>query len=417
MAVAAATLLVWQRREDADMTRYRAVRDWVRENYVREVEPDGLIDSALHGMVESLDGYSRYYDSGQIAALERDTTGRYRGIGVVFRPPLEAGRVLFTLPGSPAELAGLRPGDSILAVDGRARVDLAGTEFQAAIADVSKIELELSVRGLDGLERKLRLVRAELVDPTVRHAEMLDSDRGLAYLAITSFSQETPVEFDRAIAGLQAQGMRALVIDLRGNLGGVLHSAVRIANRFIEHGLIVSTEGRGEPTRYEALRVEATLAQLPLTLLVDTDTASASEVLAGALQDHRRAVLVGAPTYGKGMVQRVRSFGDDDSEVKLTTAYYYTPAHTNIERTVQRGREHGLIPDLRVDLYRDGALRVRAFLSHYSPPQNALAALRDWEKAEGLELIERHPPDAQLEAALGLFRGERPGPLLLGKRS
>ncbi len=410
-------MLLWQRGEDADMARYRAVRDWVRVNYVREVDPDGLIDPALHGMVESLDGYSRYYDSGQIAALERDTTGRYRGIGVVFRPPLEDWRVLFSLPGSPADLAGVRPGDAILGVDGRTRADLGAGEFQAAISDSSKSELELTVRGLSGDERKLHLVRTELVDPTVRHATILDGQRGLAYVSITSFSQETPAEFDRAIAALQAQGMRALVIDLRGNLGGVLHSAVRIANRFIERGLIVSTEGRGEPTRYEAHRVEATLAQLPLALLVDTDTASASEVLAGALQDHRRAALVGAPTYGKGMVQRVQAFGNDESEVKLTTAYYYTPAHTNIERTVQRGREHGLIPDLRVDLNRDAAAHVRGFLSHYSPPESAVEALRAWEAAEGIELIEQHPPDAQLDAALGLFRGEHPGPVALGKRS
>ncbi|MEO6711184.1 MAG: S41 family peptidase [Planctomycetota bacterium] len=399
------------------MARYRAVRDWVRENYVRDVEAANLSDLALHGMVERLDDYSRYYDKSQIAALERDTTGYYRGIGVVFRPPLEEGRVLFTLPGSPADLAGLRPGDTIQAVDGRARADLDATEFQSAIADESKREIALSVRGLDGADRKLRLVPGDLVDPTVRHAAIVDADRGLAYLAINSFSLETPVEFDRAIAGLQAQGMRALVIDLRGNLGGVLHSAVRVANRFIDRGLIVSTEGRGEPTRHEAKRVEATLVQLPLAVLVDRNTASASEVLAGALQDHRRAVLVGEPTWGKGMVQKVSPFGDDGEKVKLTTAYYYTPAHTNIERSVQRGREHGLIPDLRVDSSREGAARMRAYLQHYSPPSSAIEALRAWEALEGIELIENHPPDAQLEAALGLFRGERPGPSALGKRS
>ncbi|HUR27712.1 MAG TPA: S41 family peptidase [Planctomycetota bacterium] len=417
-ALTASVMLLLRGGEDSDTARYREVRDWVRANYVRDVEPSELLDSALHGMVESLDGYSRYFDNAQVASFERDTTGRYRGIGVVFRPPLEAGRVLFTLPGSPADIAGLRPGDAILAVDGRTRADLGPAEFQAAIADGSKDELALSVRGLDGAERALRLVRDDkLVDPTVRHAELIDAERGIAYLSITSFSQETPAEVDRAVSGLQALGMRALVIDLRANLGGVLHSAVRVANRFIEKGLIVSTEGRGEPKRYEAMRVEATLAELPLVLLVDADTASASEVLAGAVQDHRRAVLVGAPTYGKGMVQKVQPFGDDDSEVKLTTAYYYTPAHTNIERTVQRGREHGLIPDLRVDLNRESSVRVRAFLSHYSPPPGALEALRAWQAQEGIELIESHPPDAQLEAALGLFRGERPGPSALVKRS
>jgi carboxyl-terminal processing protease len=414
--LAGALGVLWRQNEDRDLTRYREVRDWVRANYVRDVESGGLVDAALHGMVESLDGYSRYYDGAQVAALERDTTGRYRGIGVVFRPALDSARVLFALPGSPADKAGIRPGDAIVAVDGRRRADLDAAEFQRAISEARGDVLELEVLGRDGGTRTLQLERAELVDPTVRHAQLVDAERGIAYLAITSFSKETPAEFDRAVAVLQAEGMRALVIDLRGNLGGVLHSAVRVANRFLPRGLIVSTEGRGEPTRYEALRAEATLAALPLALLVDLDTASASEVLAGALQDHRRAVLVGGRTYGKGMVQQVRAFGDDEAEVRLTTGYYYTPAHTNIERTVQKGREHGLVPDLDVELPRDAAARVRAYLETYSPPESALPELRAWEREEGLQLVQPHPRDAQFEAALALFRGERPGPQALEKR-
>jgi carboxyl-terminal processing protease len=415
LTLALGALVLWQRQDEPDLARYREVRDWVQDNYVRDVDSKDLLDAALSGMVRGLDGYSRYYDQDQIAAQERDTTGRYQGIGVVFRQPLEQGRVLFTLPGSPAERAKLAPGDTIESVDGLSRDQMRAGEFQAAIGAGKRRTLELVVRTRLGEERELSLERAELIDPTVRHAQILDTDLGLAYLAISSFSQETPAEFDRWIAELQTEGMRALVIDLRGNLGGVLHSAVRIANRFIERGLIVSTEGRGAPTRYEASRVEATLAQLPLAVLVDADSASASEVLAGALQDHRRAALVGAPTYGKGMVQRVQVFGGDEAEVKLTTAYYYTPAHTNIERTAQRGRQHGLVPDLRVDLGRDEAQQLRSYLAQYSPPAGAVDQLRAWEAAENLQLIEQHPRDAQLEAALALFRGERPGPQALGK--
>lgn len=415
-ALASGAFALWRRGEDRDLAHYREVRDWVRANYVRDLDSRGLVDAALHGMVESLDGYSRYYDGAQVAALERDTTGRYRGIGVVFRPPLDSARVLFALPGSPADRAGLRPGDKILAVDGVQSEELDGPALQRAIGESGSDTLELVVQARSGDTRTLRLERAELVDPTVRHAQMLDPERGIAYLAITSFSKETPAEFDRWVAVLQAQGMRALVLDVRGNLGGVLHSAVRIANRFLDRGLIVSTEGRGEPTRYDALRAEATLAALPLALLVDADTASASEVLAGAVQDHRRAVLVGGKTYGKGMVQQVRAFGDDEAEVRLTTGYYYTPAHTNIERTVQKGREHGLMPDLRVELPREVAARVRAYLARYSPPESTLEELRAWERDEGIVLVPPLVRDAQLEAALALFRGERPGPQPLEKR-
>lgn len=409
-------LSLWRRGEDQDLARYREVRDWVRERYVREVADQDLVDAALHGMVESLDGYSRYYDSEQVAALERDTTGRYRGIGVVFRPPLETARVLFALPGSPADRAGLRPGDSIVAVDGRRRADMDLADFQRAIGEGPSDVLELLVADRSGATRTVRVKRDELVDPTVRHAQIVDPERGVAYLSITSFSNETSGEFDRAVAALQERGMRALIVDLRGNLGGVLRASVNVANRFLERGLIVSTEGRGEPVRYEAERAEATLASLPVALLVDGDTASASEVLAGALQDHRRAVLVGGRTYGKGMVQQVRAFGDEEAEVRLTTGYYYTPAHTNIERTVQKGREHGLLPDLLVELPRDVAARTRAYLARYSPPESVLEELRAWEREEGVELLQPLPRDAQFEAALALFRGDRPPPQALEKR-
>lgn len=415
LAVAGALSLGWRRGDDRDVARYREVRDWVTDHYVRDVREGDLLDNALHGMVERLDGYSRFYDSSQVAALDRDTTGEYRGIGVVFRAPLREPRVLFTLPDSPAQRAGLRPGDHVLRINGRPTASMAAGEFQSELSADPKASVVLEVRGRDGAVTVHDIERSELVDPTVRHAQLLDVERGIAYLAILSFSVRTPEEFDRCIDGLRAQGMRALVIDLRGNLGGVLHSAVRVANRFIEQGLIVSTEGRGEPVRYEAARAEASLAGLPLALIVDADTASASEVLAGALQDHRRAALVGGPTYGKGMVQKVHAFGGDEAEVKLTTAYYYTPSHTNIERSVQRGREHGLVPDLRVELDREQAVLVRGYLATYSPPAEAMAELRAWEAAEGLSLIEVHPRDAQLEAAVALFRGERPGPQPLAK--
>jgi carboxyl-terminal processing protease len=245
-----------------------------------------------------------------------------------------------------------------------------------------------------------------LVDPTMRHARMLAPTVG--YIALSSFSQETPSEFDAAIADLREQGMQSLVLDLRGNLGGVLRAATRIANRFLERGLIVSHEGRGEVQRYEADEDEATLAGMPLAILVDGESASASEVLAAALQEHRVAVTVGAPTFGKGLVQRVESFGGGEMVVKLVSAYYYTPSHRNIERTVEGSWEHGLVPDVQVELdaVRRGA--VHQFLASYSPPKTALADLAAWEAEAGREMYPRPPQDAQLEAALALLQGVHP---------
>ena len=269
--------------------------------------------------------------------------------------------------------------------------------------------LRLRVRAQDGTERDVEVLTRELVDPTVRHARMLAASEGLGYLAVTSFSLETPAEFDAAVESLQSQGLRALIVDLRGNLGGVLSSSVEIANRFLPAGLIVSHEGRTETVVFEADPDEARYEGLPLVLLVNGDSASASEVLAAALQEHRVAAVVGSPTYGKGMVQQVRSLANDEGVIKLTTSYYYTPSHRNIERTVEGAWDSGLTPDLVVELSTLEGREVRSYLGTYSPPAESLSALRAWEDTLDIDLVRGHPADAQLEAAMALLDGERPG--------
>jgi carboxyl-terminal processing protease len=162
------------------------------------------------------------------------------------------------------------------------------------------------VQTREGAERTLRVERADVVDPTVRHARIVDEERGIGYLAITSFSHETSDEFDRAVEALRRQGLKALVIDVRGNPGGVLVAAVRIVNRFVSGGIVVSTEGRGEPQLYEAVDSEARWNGMPLCVLADQDSASASEVLAGALQDWRAAALVGSRPTARAWSRRSR---------------------------------------------------------------------------------------------------------------
>lgn len=394
--------------EAPDLARYREVRDFVRANYVEEVSEDRLVEQALHGMVEGLDRYSRYLGADQVARFERETAGSYRGIGVVFKEPLAEARVLFVMPKSPAERAGVRAGDRVTGIDGEPTDRLAPGELQTRIGRSSDDELELTVAARDGTERTLTMQRAELVDPSVRHERLLDAKRGIGYLAVTSFSHHTADEFDAAFEALRRRGMKALVLDLRGNPGGVLVAAVRIANRFIAHGLIVSTEGRDEVTRYDAQRSEARFAGTPLVVVVDEDSASASEVLAGALQDHRVAVLVGSPTYGKGMVQRIRGLSDGRGVIKLTSSYYYTPAHRNLERSLDKAWEFGLLPDLAIEVGDNERRAVRSFLAGFSPGEDALEELRAWERDEQVNVIPIAPADTRLEAAIRLLsdRGE-----------
>ncbi|TDJ69315.1 MAG: hypothetical protein E2O39_11690 [Planctomycetota bacterium] len=402
---------VWPAAGEPDIEHYRDVRDFVRESFVREVSNEELLDHALHGMVAALDEYSRYYNRAESIELERETTGRYTGIGVVFRRPIADGQVLFALADSPAERAGVRVGDRFLAVDGRPIPGITETELRELIDDPEQGALEIVVLGLDGARRELRIRPDSVVDPTVRHARLIGETRSIGYVSILSFSRQTPAEFGRAFEFLTERGMQALVIDLRRNYGGVLDSAEEIANRFIPPGaVIVSVEGRGEPVVRRSGSSAGQDGHLPLVLLVDGGSASASEVLAGALQDHLTAVVVGSPTYGKGMVQTIRKFRETETRAKVTTAYYYSPTHRNFERTVDPGREHGILPDVEIPIGALEQREIHSFLARYSPPLDAIPAIEAWEAAEGTKLIERHPADAQLDAAIALLAGHRPGP-------
>lgn len=401
---------LWPAGRREDLEHYSAVRDFAREAFVREVSDEELLDLALHGMLKGLDGYSRFYDREESAALTRETSGRYRGVGVVFRRPTQEGRVLYPLSDSPAARAGVRVGDRFLSVDGRSVEGMSEGEFRALLRDPARQVLDVRVMGLDGEERELSIEPDSIVDPTVRHARMIDPELGIGYLAIVSFSDETREEFDQAFGFLRERGMRALVLDLRHDLGGVLDSAVSVARRFIREGPIVSTEGRGEPLLYSADPEEALYAGTPVAVLVDRETASASEVLAAALQDHRVAALVGEATYGKGMVQTIHTFDRWGTRAKVTSSYYYSPSHRNFEHTVDPGRDYGIRPDVEVPLTRAARERLYTFLESYGPGPEVIPALEAWEAQEGTRLIEPHPEDPQLEAALELLRGRRPGP-------
>jgi carboxyl-terminal processing protease len=394
---------------DRDIELVRAVRNLALEDFVDEVQSDQLIDDALRGMMEGLDRYSRFYGPAEVAQINRETTGEFRGIGVVFRRPTTDGQVLFPFPGSPADRAGLRVGDTFLTIQDREVAGMEPGELQRTIQEAGGAALALTVEGLDGVRRDLTLVPERVLDPTVRHARMLDD--GLGYLAILSFSHRTPEEFDDAVTFLDAQGMEKLVVDLRFNPGGILDAAVRVANRFVEEGAIVATRTRTDLEITNADPEEALYAGLPLVLLVDEDSASASEVFAGALQDHCAAAIVGDSTYGKGTVQTLRQFSGDRGIVKLTTATYYTPSMRSIERDdgeEDGGNGAGIAPDHRLDLDHEERRAVFAFLQTYSPPPSLRAEIEAWEEREGVDLLTAHPPDGQLDLAVSLLSGGEP---------
>lgn len=388
--------------------RYEAVRDFVSDQFVRPVPQEKLDDLALKGMLAGLDSYSRFYDAEETAEMSRETEGRYRGIGIVLMRPLSEGRVLFTLPRSPAERGGLRVGDRVLEIDGHAFASLTEDEFRAQLSKDVAEPARMRVRGLDGAERELAIVRESVIEPTVRREQIVDERLGIGYVAVHAFSNETAGEFDEAFDRLVERGMRALIVDLRGNGGGVLRGSVAIARRFLADGVIVSTEGRKKSDVYSADPALARHQGFPLVVLVDEDSASASEVLAGALQDHRAAVVVGAPTWGKGTVQSIasRPFERWGNAAKVTTSFYFTPAHRNLEHG--EDADFGIAPDVLVEPDETESRQLHAYLARQAPPASALAALRDWERLEKRTLVDVRPPDRALAAALALFGGERP---------
>lgn len=395
---------------EPDVARYREIRDYTRAAFVREVTDEQLLGYALHGLADGLDDYSQYYDPEEAAQLDRETTGRYNGLGIVIQRPFSEGRILFPLANSPARRAGVRVGDRMLRIAGKAFSEIDEPEFRRLISSVEPRDVELVLEGLDHVDRTVTARTGSVVEPTVKHERILDAERGIGYVAITSFSHETASEFADAVERLQEDGMRALVLDLRQNPGGVLVAAVEVAKRFVKEGLIVSTEGRGAPVLHSAVPGATQFAGLPLVVLVDEGSASASEVLASALQEHRAAVLVGGPTYGKGMVQSIHRFADDGSVMKVTTSYYYTPSHQNLEHSADPKKERGIQPDLRIQLSTEDRQALRDRLARASPPPDCRAALDAWERESGASIVEPIPIDVQLQAALDLFAGKRPGP-------
>lgn len=394
----------WERQ----LAEFDEVRQLVRDTHVRPGEPEHFLDAALRGALAGTDPYSRWYDRNEAAELERQNRGTYHGLGVLFSGLGEPFRVLFPLPASPAEVAGVRVGDRILEVAGRPVPPADPMPLEQRLEEAKGLPVGVLLVGLDGEHRRVEIRPAAVVDPTVRHAYFVDAERGIAYVCIDSFSRRTPEEFDRAILGLRSSHLAGLVLDLRANRGGVLEAATEIANRFVREGVLVTIETRTGRETVVAKRALANLADLPLVVLIDAQTASAAEVLAGALQDHRAAVLVGEASYGKGTVQTLTPLPELGGVARISTALYLTPAGRLIERHLPGAWDAGLVPDVELVLERDERREIGAWLGLIGPPLAHRAALEDWEKSSGESLIPQHPPDRHLVAALALLSGRRP---------
>ncbi len=376
-----------------------SVHQKLTHDFVRPVEPEWLMQRGVAAMVEALeDPYTFYVGPESLARMEEESSGRLIGVGLLMGGPVP--HVRWPFPGGPAEAAGLRPGDRILAVDGVPVDDLPLNEVARRIKGPEGTRVRLRWQPLEGPPREAELLRKAVPTGTVVKVRMLDPEAGIGALHIASFAATTTQELDQALAGLREQGLRALVLDLRFNAGGLLPAAVGVASRFLPAGVVCTLRDRHQSRILRARPGRCADADLPVVLLVNRHSASGSEVLAGALRDHGAAVLVGRRTFGKGVFQQVHHYPSGHFAFKMTAGYYQTPGGRILEGHLAPDRAGGLLPDVPVPVTREQEAALAGWLESPDPPdryRQVVARLFP-------EIVDRPPPeDPDLEAALELL--------------
>jgi len=402
------------RQDYESLEAFSNILSIVRKNYVEEVNTKNLVSGAINGMLHSLDPHSAYLTPDLYKELQSDTQGRFGGLGIEITVKGGILTVVSPIEDTPAFKAGIKPGDQIFKIE---------EEFTK---DMSLVDAVKKMRGLKGTKINLTIRREgtpDLMDFTlmrdiirVQSVRSRSLEPGYAYVRLAQFQERSDRDLQRALEKLAAEksGIKGLVLDLRNNPGGLLTQAVRISDLFLESGMIVYTEGRIEAQRQKYFaQKDGTWLEFPIVVLVNGGSASASEIVAGALQDHKRAVVLGTKTFGKGSVQTILPL-DDSSALRLTTARYFTPQGRSIQAT-------GIVPDIVLDNAPDDSksepakrpnLREENLPGHLMNPQqspNSAPEQSDREREKqipssgptGDETIDK---DAQLKRALDLLK-------------
>jgi len=360
------------------------VYEQVRGQYVEEVDDARLMRGAIEGMLWRLDPFSRYIGPEDYAEFQERTSGALHGIGIELGP--QDGQLVIIAPidDTPAWRAGIMPGDVILKIDKTPTEHMSVSDAAKRIRGEPGTRVVLTLRrGVEGQVVEVTIVRQEIKIPSIkgwRHNKeggwsyLVDPKDRIGYIRLTSFVSNTAEQLSEALEKLHRADARAIVLDLRFNPGGLLKSAIDVSDRFLDGGLIVSTRGRNRKEDQYSANREGTFEKLPMVVLVNRHTASAAEIVSGALRDHERATVVGERTFGKGSVQEVLTLADKKSAIQLTTAYYYLPKGECIHRSPDRTGEGGVKPDVEIvlddeemtevlearraaDIYREGTTR------------------------------------------------------------
>jgi carboxyl-terminal processing protease len=415
IAAVAVTALVFTLRQDVgaaaatadssanNAATYKAINlfgdvfDLVRTDYVDNVTDDTLIEGAINGMLTSLDPHSNYLNAKNFDDMKVQTRGEFGGLGI--EVSMESGlvKVVSPIDDTPAAHAGLRPGDLITRINGEAVQGLTLPEAVEKMRGPINSEITLTIRRTGRDPFDVKLTRANIKIQSVRsHLE----GGNIGYIRITSFTEQTDVGLANAMKALQQQANNKLIgviLDLRNNPGGLLDQAVAVSDAFIERGEIVSTRGRraDDAQRFDAHPGDITNG-LPLVVLINGGSASASEIVAGALQDHHRAILVGTRSFGKGSVQTIIPLPGHGA-MRLTTARYYTPSGRSIQAK-------GIEPDIIIDAAKIDRPAAPADGKPGSAKPPAAAGGDDEEGSVDASVLGT-PDDYQLSRAVDMLRG------------
>lgn len=382
----------------------------IRSAYVKEIDDRTLLEYAIRGMLDELDPHSTFLDASSFEDLQMHTTGEFGGLGIEVAMENGFVRVVSPIDDTPAERGGVEAGDLIIKLDDTAVKGLSLSEAVEMMRGPkgSRITLTL-VR--DGVDQPLEItLTRDIIKVNSVRSKTMQEDFG--YIRIAQFQVNTGRDVEKALRDFNKKNpnLKGVVLDLRNNPGGVLEASVDVASVFLDGGLVVYTEGRLENSnvRYEAQPGDR-LNGLPVVVLINGGSASASEIVAGALQDHKRAVVMGTRSFGKGSVQTVIPITEDKA-IKLTTALYFTPDGRSIQA-------HGIEPDIEVERVRVTAVKSRTGVSEASLSRHLTGTLEGQDEetdaktpAKGKDSGdsangELHDQDSQLYEAINLLRG------------
>lgn len=396
--------------------------DQVERNYVNDVSRRELMEAAIRGVLSKLDPYSNYIGPNDLTRFKRTVENQFPGIGIIV--DVRRGRLTVVSPivGSPAYKAGLHAGDVISEIEGEPTEGISIDDAVRRLKGEVGSEVHIAVLHPGATEpQKVTVVREVIQMDSVRGDRrddrdewvfMLDRDKKLGYVRIVSFGRETPRELKKSLDQLKQQELRGLVLDLRFNPGGLLTAAIEVADMFLTEGEIVSTSGRNSPKRTWSAHRMDTYEGFPMVVLVNHNSASASEIVAASLQDHHRALIVGERTWGKGSVQNVIEMEGGKSILKLTTARYLRPSGHNIHReaNAKESDEWGVKPDAGYEVTLETAERYqleldrheRDLVVNHSPKKEGETAKTETKPADG------KPPvaDRQLQKAVEYLASE-----------